>query len=65
MNDKTDNPEMNKVYKRLSMSLRQLEDIMENVKELMDDIDTVYVEVGYIYNKLESIEHHLNEYKPE
>jgi len=63
MNDKTDNPEMIKVYRRLSMLLRQLESMMEDVKELKQDIDFTYGEVNHIYNRLEAIEYHQKEDK--
>ena len=58
MNDKTDNPEMIKVYKRLSMLLRQLEDMVEDATELKEDIADTYAEINPIYNRLESIEYH-------
>lgn len=63
MTDKTDNPEMIKVYKRLSTLLRRLEDMICEVEDLREDINCTYNEVNHIYNRLESIQYHQEEHK--
>ena len=58
MNDKTDNPEMIEVYKRLSRLLRKLERMRVDAEYLKQDLDSAYGEINHIYDRLESIEYH-------
>ena len=64
MTDKTDNPEMIKVYKRLSMLLRRLEYMMGDAEELKSEIEYAYDEINHIYNRIESIEYHSSQGMP-
>ena len=61
MNDKTDNPEMIKVYKRLIRLLKKHECMRVDAEYLKQDIDSTYEEINHICNRLESIEYHQKE----
>lgn len=50
------NPEKIIIYNKLHLILKSLNDMINNVKQLTNDIEYVYIEVNDLYNRLESIE---------